>query len=125
MVLQAVARCQSRFLAPKFFPMPSVTGEVDFVERHFEGRRKYEDRNQLALSLVKPDRLFITCSCSGFMSLEEFKARVIKAAHRLNRRRQFSTAPAPARVIPFFQLPRKPRPQGAVGAGGVMADFKT
>jgi 23S rRNA (cytosine1962-C5)-methyltransferase len=56
---------------------------------HFEGRRKYEDLNQLALSLVKPGGLFVTCSCSGLVSLEEFEAHVIKAAHRLSRRLQF------------------------------------
>ena len=58
-------------------------------EGHFEGRRKYEDLNQLALSLVKPGGLFVTCSCSGLVSLEQFEAHVIKAAHRLNRRLQF------------------------------------
>ncbi|MFA5057615.1 MAG: class I SAM-dependent rRNA methyltransferase [Opitutaceae bacterium] len=64
---------------------------------HYEGRRKYEDLNQLALSLVKPGGLFVTCSCSGLVSLEEFEAHVIKAAHRLNRRLQFfdRTGPGP------------------------------
>ena len=53
-----------------------------------EGRRKYEDLNQLAISLVKPGGLFVTCSCSGLVSLEDFEGHVIKAAHRLNRRLQ-------------------------------------
>ena len=53
-----------------------------------EGRRKYEDMNQLAISLVKPGGLFVTCSCSGLVSLEDFEGHVIKAAHRLNRRLQ-------------------------------------
>ncbi len=53
-----------------------------------EGRRKYEDLNQLAISLVKPGGLFVTCSCSGLVSLEDFEQHVIKAAHRLNRRLQ-------------------------------------
>ncbi|HUJ44198.1 MAG TPA: class I SAM-dependent rRNA methyltransferase [Opitutaceae bacterium] len=56
---------------------------------HVEGRRKYEDLNQLALSLVKPGGLFVTCSCSGLVSLEQFEAHVIRAGHRLNRRLQF------------------------------------
>jgi 23S rRNA (cytosine1962-C5)-methyltransferase len=53
-----------------------------------EGLRKYEDLNQLAVSLVKPGGLFVTCSCSGLVSLETFEERVIKGAHRLQRRLQ-------------------------------------
>ena len=64
---------------------------------HYEGRRKYEDLNQLAISLVKPGGVLVTCSCSGLVSLEEFELHVIKAAHRLNRRLQFldRTGPGP------------------------------
>jgi len=64
---------------------------------HFEGRRKYEDLNQLAISLIKPGGLLVTCSCSGLVNLEEFEAHVIKAAHRLSRRLQFfdRTGPGP------------------------------
>lgn len=54
-----------------------------------EGRRKYEDLNQLAITLVKPGGLFVTCSCSGLVSLEKFESFVIKAAHRAGRRLQF------------------------------------
>jgi 23S rRNA (cytosine1962-C5)-methyltransferase len=32
--------------------------------------------------------LFVTCSCSGLLSLEQFEHHVIRAAHRLNRRLQ-------------------------------------
>ena len=53
-----------------------------------EGHRKYEDLNQLAISLVKPGGLFVTCSCSGLLSLEDFEGHAIKAAHRLHRRLQ-------------------------------------
>jgi 23S rRNA (cytosine1962-C5)-methyltransferase len=62
-----------------------------------EGRRKYEDLNQLAISLVRPGGLFVTCSCSGLLSLEHFEQHVIKAAHRLGRRLQFfdRTGPGP------------------------------
>jgi 23S rRNA (cytosine1962-C5)-methyltransferase len=56
---------------------------------NWEGRQKYEDLNQLALSVVKPGGVFVTCSCSGLLSLEDFEQHVIKAAHRLNRRLQF------------------------------------
>lgn len=64
---------------------------------NWEGRQKYEDLNLLAISLVKPGGIFVTCSCSGLLSLEEFEAHVIKAAHRQNRRLQFfdRTGPGP------------------------------
>jgi 23S rRNA (cytosine1962-C5)-methyltransferase len=56
---------------------------------NWEGRQKYEDLNQLAIGLVKEGGIFVTCSCSGLLSLEDFEQHVIKAAHRLNRRLQF------------------------------------
>ncbi len=64
---------------------------------NWEGRQKYEDLNQLALGLVKPGGIFVTCSCSGLLSLEDFEQHVIKAAHRLNKRLQFfeGTGPGP------------------------------
>ncbi len=64
---------------------------------NWEGRQKYEDLNLLAISLVKPGGLFVTCSCSGLLSLEDFEAHVIKAAHRQDRRLQFfdRTGPGP------------------------------
>jgi 23S rRNA (cytosine1962-C5)-methyltransferase len=64
---------------------------------NWEGRQKYEDLNQLAIGLVKPGGIFVTCSCSGLLSLEDFEQHVIKAAHRLGRRLQFlyRTGPGP------------------------------
>jgi 23S rRNA (cytosine1962-C5)-methyltransferase len=56
---------------------------------NWEGRQKYEDLNQLSIGLVKPGGIFVTCSCSGLLSLEDFEGHVIKAAHRLGRRLQF------------------------------------
>jgi 23S rRNA (cytosine1962-C5)-methyltransferase len=56
---------------------------------NWEGRQKYEDLNLLAISLLKPGGVFVTCSCSGLLSLEDFESHVIKAAHRQNRRLQF------------------------------------
>jgi len=53
-----------------------------------EGRKKYEDLNQLALSLVAPGGLFVTCSCSGLLSAEAFEEIVIRSAHRRKRRLQ-------------------------------------
>jgi 23S rRNA (cytosine1962-C5)-methyltransferase len=64
---------------------------------NWEGRQKYEDLNQLAIGLVRTGGIFVTCSCSGLLSLEDFEQHVIKAAHRLNRRLQFfdRTGPGP------------------------------
>ncbi len=36
------------------------------------GKRKYFDLNVLAMSLVEPGGLLLTCSCSGLLSAEEF-----------------------------------------------------
>jgi 23S rRNA (cytosine1962-C5)-methyltransferase len=54
-----------------------------------DGRRKYEDLNGLAIQLVKPGGLMVTCSCSGLITEEEFERLVIKGAHRHGRRLQF------------------------------------
>lgn len=53
-----------------------------------KGRNKYYDLNAVALQLVKPGGLFITCSCSGLLSLEEFEEIVCRAAHRNKRKLQ-------------------------------------
>jgi 23S rRNA (cytosine1962-C5)-methyltransferase len=53
------------------------------------GRKKYEDLNQLALYLVETGGIFVTCSCSGLVSAEEFERMVIRSAHRAGRRLQF------------------------------------
>jgi len=63
---------------PKF-----VTGRDDET-----GRAKYHDLNKLALQLVKPGGLFVTCSCSGRLSEFEFEKIVTGAAHRQDRRLQ-------------------------------------
>ncbi len=54
-----------------------------------DGRKKYEDLNGLAVQLVKPGGLFVSCSCSGLINEEEFERLVIKGAHRNGRRLQF------------------------------------
>jgi 23S rRNA (cytosine1962-C5)-methyltransferase len=53
------------------------------------GRRKYEDLNQLAITLAEPGGLLVTCSCSGLLPAEEFERLAIRAAHRAGRRLQF------------------------------------
>jgi 23S rRNA (cytosine1962-C5)-methyltransferase len=69
---------------------------------NWEGRQKYEDLNLLAISLVKTGGIFVTCSCSGLLSLEDFEAHVIKAAHRQNRRLQFFDRTGPGVDHPVY-----------------------
>jgi 23S rRNA (cytosine1962-C5)-methyltransferase len=80
---------------PKFIFTRDVAG-------NWEGRQKYEDLNILSISLVKPGGIFVTCSCSGLLSLEDFEAHVIKAAHRLDRRLQFLDRTGPGSDHPVF-----------------------
>jgi 23S rRNA (cytosine1962-C5)-methyltransferase len=44
--------------------------------------------NKLALSLVAKGGLFLTCSCSGLMPVEEFEEIVLGVAHRNGRKMQ-------------------------------------
>ena len=57
-------------------------------ELQAEGLKKYNDLNVLAMQLVAPYGLFITCSCSGLVSAEAFEELVSKAAHRYQKRLQ-------------------------------------
>jgi len=69
---------------------------------NWEGRQKYEDLNLLAISLLKPGGIFVTCSCSGLLSLEDFEGHVIRAAHRQGRRLQFLDRTGPGPDHPVF-----------------------
>jgi 23S rRNA (cytosine1962-C5)-methyltransferase len=64
-----------------------------------EGMRKYADLNTIAASLVKPGGLFVTCSCSGLVSLEDFEGCVIKACTASTAACRSSTAPGRAWII--------------------------
>ncbi len=50
------------------------------------GRGKYHDLNRLALGVLKPGGLLLTCSCSGLLSREEFRELVTTAARKEGRR---------------------------------------
>jgi len=63
---------------PKF-----ITGSEDRL-----GHNKYHDLNSLALQLVAPGGLLVTCSCSGQLSAEGFEKILVSAAHRQNKRLQ-------------------------------------
>ena len=52
------------------------------------GQGKYADLNKLALQLVAPEGLFVTCSCSGMLDAGNFERIVTTSAHRLHKRLQ-------------------------------------
>lgn len=52
------------------------------------GVAKYADLNKLALQLVAPEGLYVTCSCSGQLGAGEFERIVVAAAHRQDKRMQ-------------------------------------
>jgi len=83
---------------PKFV----LSRDFDNDDGPLAGRRRYEDINQLALSLVKPGGLFVTCSCSGLVGVDQFEEYVIKAAHRLHRRLQFFDRTGPGADHPVY-----------------------
>ena len=56
---------------------PKLIGSRDEFE---EGRKRYFDLNRLAIPLVEPGGLMLTCSCSGLMPAEEFQKTVSAAA---------------------------------------------
>jgi 23S rRNA (cytosine1962-C5)-methyltransferase len=66
------------------------------------GRKKYEDLNRLACTLVKSGGLFVTCSCSGLLAEEEFIRIVTKAAHREGKKLQFFDKTGPGADHPVF-----------------------
>ena len=65
-----------------------------------EGRHKYFDLNRLAMQLVKPGGMLLTCSCSGLLDMAEF-TKIACAAPEVGRRGQilFKTGAAPDHPI--------------------------
>ena len=52
-----------------------------------EGRHKYFDLNRLAMQLVNPGGILLTCSCSGLLDMAEFN-KIVNAAPEVGRRGQ-------------------------------------
>lgn len=59
---------------PKFAP---TRDDVDDAER------KYSDLNTLAMQVVRPGGVLLTCSCSGLVSMEKFTEIITGAARRV------------------------------------------
>jgi len=58
---------------------------INSREKKEEGIKKYTDINSLALNLVKTDGIFVTCSCSGLLSMDEF-VEIVKRASSISKR---------------------------------------
>lgn len=56
-------------------------------EEFEEGKHKYYDLNRLAMQLVAPDGLMLTCSCSGLLDQAEF-TKIVCASPEVGRRVQ-------------------------------------
>lgn len=67
-----------------------------------EGIFKYRDLNGLAIQLVKRGGLFVSCSCSGLISTEEFEELVIGVAHRHGRKLQILDRTGPGMDHPVM-----------------------
>ncbi len=52
------------------------------------GKRKYFDLNVMAMKLVEPGGVLVTCSCSGLLPAEEFLALLRAAARKAERSAQ-------------------------------------
>jgi 23S rRNA (cytosine1962-C5)-methyltransferase len=61
---------------------PKLIGGRDEFE---VGRKKYLDLNSLAMNLVEPGGLLLSCSCSGLLPAEEFVAILRASARRVGR----------------------------------------
>ena len=58
---------------------PKLAATRDDVD---EALRKYNDLNSLAMQVVRPDGVFVTCSCSGLVPRSVFNETVFRAARR-------------------------------------------
>ena len=65
-------------------PPKLIPGRLDISA----GKRKYFDLNVLAMKLVEPGGLFLTCSCSGLLGPEEFLILLRAAARKAGRSAQ-------------------------------------
>ena len=62
-------------------PPKLIPGRLDISM----GKRKYFDLNVLALGVVEPGGILLTCSCSGLLGLEEFLILLRAAARKAGR----------------------------------------
>ena len=68
-----------------------MTGAADLRRERTEisaGKRKYFDLNVLAMKVVAPGGLLVSCSCSGLLDTAEFLALLGAAARNAERHAQ-------------------------------------
>lgn len=65
-------------------PPKLIPGRLDIAS----GKRKYFDLNVLAMNLVEPDGLLLSCSCSGLLPPEDFLVLLRAAARKAGRSAQ-------------------------------------
>ncbi len=95
-------------------PPKLIPGRLDISS----GKRKYFDLNVLALNVVEPGGLLLTCSCSGLLPPEEFLILLRAAARKAGRSVQVLGDDRARRAGPSGR-PRRAR--GGVSEGGVAA----
>ena len=64
--------------------------------------KKYNDMNKLAMSVVKPGGLLLTCSCTGLVSEEDFLDMIRRAAFFAGRRAQILKVSGAGADHPFM-----------------------
>ena len=69
-----------------------------------EGLKKYLDLNRLAVSLVEPGGILLTCSCSGLLNADEFTKTVRAATGDRPARLLFRTGASPDHPVAMSAL---------------------
>ncbi|MGC9260927.1 MAG: class I SAM-dependent rRNA methyltransferase [Phycisphaerae bacterium] len=67
-----------------------------------EGRKKYFDFNRLAMGVVKPGGMLVTCSCSGLLDIMEFQNMLRGAARSARKRVQILRVTGPGADHPVM-----------------------
>ncbi|MBM4002783.1 MAG: class I SAM-dependent rRNA methyltransferase [Planctomycetes bacterium] len=80
-----------------------------------EGTRKHFDLNRLAMQLVRPGGLLLTCSCSGLLTWSEFQKLLVSASLQ-------SGSPY---TLPDGRVRHASRPLQFLGTSGAAADHPT
>lgn len=81
--MRDMLRNQRRYDVVILDPPKLIRGRIETEE----GRHKYFDLNRLAMQLVNPGGILLTCSCSGLLDMPEF-TKIVCAAPEVGRRAQ-------------------------------------
>ena len=81
-----------------------------------EGARKHFDLNRLAMQLVKPGGLLLSCTCSGLLGEEEFQKLIAAAARQSGPPLTPAAGQGETQAVPVRHGPRRLRILGRTGA---------